>query len=99
MSKPGKARFNLNTLRQSHAEKTGGDSISFDFEGEVFEIAAPGFWPDAAKKALKAQDDIGAAEALMGARYEVFTDAGGRADDVMIVISAYADEQGLDLGE
>jgi hypothetical protein len=99
MSKPNKARYNLETLRKAHADKNGGDAISFEFAGEAFEIAAPGFWPDAAKVALKEGDDIGAARALMGERYDVFTDKGGRADDIMIVVSAYADEQGIDLGE
>jgi hypothetical protein len=99
MSKPGKVRYKLETLRQAHADKNGGDAIAFEFAGETFEIAAPGFWPDAAKVALKAGDDIGAAGALMGGRYDEFTAMGGRADDVMIVVAAYADEQGIDLGE
>ncbi|MGY1436689.1 hypothetical protein [Streptomyces reniochalinae] len=99
MSKPNKARYNLETLRKAHADKNGGDAIEFEFEGETFAIAAPGFWPDAAKVALKAGDDIGAATALMGGRYDDFTAKGGRADDVMIVVAAYADEQGIDLGE
>jgi hypothetical protein len=99
MSKPNKSRFRLSELRKAHAVKTGGEFVTFEFEGEDFEISAPGFWDDAVKVALKDGDDIGAARALMGARYDDFTAKGGRADDVMIVIGAYADAQGVTLGE
>jgi hypothetical protein len=99
MSKPNKARFNLATLRQAHADKNGGDVIDFEHDGKTYEIAAPGFWPDEVKTALKGGDDIGAARALMGDAYDDFREAGGRADDVMLVVAAYADAQGISLGE
>ncbi|MFE7315141.1 hypothetical protein ACFU7T_18980 [Streptomyces sp. NPDC057555] len=99
MSKPSKTRYRLAELRQAHADKNGGDTIEFEHDGETFEIAAPGFWPDEVKTALKSGDDIAAARALMGGAYEDFHAVGGRADDVMLVIAAYADEQGVPLGE
>ncbi|MEU7177029.1 MULTISPECIES: hypothetical protein [Streptomyces] len=99
MSKPSKSRYRLTELRQAHAEKNGGDVITFEFEGSEFTLPAPGFWPDAVKVALKGSDDIAAARALMGDRYDAFTAMGGRADDVMLVIGAYAEEQGVTVGE
>jgi hypothetical protein len=99
MSKPNRKRFNLATLRNEHAEKSGGSTIEFDFEGSAYEIAAPGFWSDEVKIALKLGDDIAASRALMGEAYDDFVSAGGRADDVMLVVAAYADSQGVSLGE
>ncbi|UJB43603.1 hypothetical protein [Streptomyces sp. A1-5] len=99
MSKPNKTRYRLAELRQAHAEKNGGDVIPFEFAGETFTIAAPGFWDDPVKVALKDGDDISAARALMGERYTDFTEKGGRADDVMLVIGAYAEDQGVTVGE
>ncbi|MFG2183073.1 hypothetical protein ACIHFE_18055 [Streptomyces sp. NPDC052396] len=99
MSKPNKSRYRLAELRQAHAEKNGGDTITFEFMGEDYAIAAPGFWDDAVKVALKEGNDIDAARALMGERYADFTARGGRADDVMLVVGAYADDQGVTPGE
>ncbi|WP_433224467.1 hypothetical protein [Microtetraspora malaysiensis] len=99
MSKPNRSRYKLAELRAKHAERQGGDSIEFEHEDTVYTLPAPGFWPDAVKVALKAGDDVAASAALMGDAYQAFTAAGGRADDIMLLITAYADEQGISLGE
>ncbi|MFK0294498.1 hypothetical protein ACIQU6_29075 [Streptomyces sp. NPDC090442] len=99
MSKPNKTRYRLAELRQAHADKTGGDVVEFEHNGATYTIAAPGFWDDEVKASLKAGDDVAAAQALMGDAYEDFREAGGRADDVMLVIGAYAEDQGATVGE
>ncbi|MGW3072736.1 hypothetical protein [Kitasatospora sp. NPDC001132] len=100
MSKPNKSRFRLSELRAAHAERSGGDTIEFEHDGVTYSVAAPGFWPDAVKTALKAGDDVAASAAMMGHdAYADFVAAGGRADDVMLVVGAYAEAQGVSVGE
>lgn len=99
MSK-GRARFKLTELRQQAAEKSG-DTIEIETDdGTVFEFPAPGFWPDDAKEAFAAQNDVNGVRVLLGPReYLRFRDAGGRADDVALALKAFAKEQGIELGE
>jgi hypothetical protein len=101
MSKPNKARYRLATLRQNAADKMGGDRIEFEApDGTEFSIPAPGFWPDSAKEAVRAGDDIGMAKALFGAdAYGKFLACGGRTDDLTLIFTAYGESQGSDLGE
>lgn len=100
MSK-GRARFKLAELRQREADKSGGDTIEIETEdGTVFAFPAPGFWDDDAKLAFTSNDDVTGVKVLLGPKeYVRFRAAGGRADDVALALKAYAEEQGLGLGE
>jgi hypothetical protein len=100
MSKPNRARFRLAELRQQQAEKTG-DTITIEIDDETsFAFPAPGFWPDEAKEAFAANNDVAGVKALLGQReYLRFREAGGRADDVALALKAYTAEQGSTVGE
>lgn len=100
MSK-GRARFKLAEIRQRHAEKIGGETVEIETEdGSVFEVPAPGFWNDDAKELFAKNLDVAGVKALIGPReYLRFVQAGGRADDVALVLKAFAAEQGLSVGE
>lgn len=101
MSKPGRSRFKLSEIRQRHAEKVGGSTIEIETDdGSVFELPAPGFWDDDAKELFSKNRDVQGVKALLGVRdYLRFVQAGGRADDVALVLREFADEQGLTVGE
>ncbi|MGV9263156.1 hypothetical protein ACWDRR_00665 [Kitasatospora sp. NPDC003701] len=99
MSKPGKARFKLETIR---TKATANETAVIDFEhldGEVYEVPTPAFWTDAVHEALRAEDLPGAGRALLGDRYAPFIEAGGRSTDLMLIIRQYAEDQGVTLGE
>lgn len=100
MSKPNRRRFKLAELRQKQADKSG-DVIEIETPGgDVFELPALGFWPDEAKEAMADNRDVECVKRLLGPKeYLKFRQAGGRADDVALVLRAVAAEQGLDLGE
>lgn len=100
MSSPNRRRFKLAELRQKESERTG-DAFEIETDsGETFEIAAPGFWPDAVKEHIAAGNDVKAAQVLLGQqRYLQFREAGGRASDVLLALRAFADDQGVELGE
>lgn len=99
MSK-ARSRFKLAELRHRQAEKSG-DVLEIETDdGTVFELPAPGFWDDAVKQAFAGNDDVAGVRALMGpARYLEFRQRGGRADDVALALKAYAEDQGLSVGE
>lgn len=100
MSKPNRQRFKLETIRQQERDRTGD---AFEIEannGEVFEVPAPGFWPDEVKAAIASGDDLTAAKKLLGERrYLEFRQAGGQASDVLLALKAFAANQGTELGE
>jgi hypothetical protein len=104
MSKPNKRRFKLETVRQVQADKRGSEIEIEVGEGEgarTFVMPAPGFWPDEAVALMGKGEEVKLAQALLGGteQYASFVEAGGRAQDVALVISAYADEQGASTGE
>lgn len=94
----GRARYRLEELRAKRAAKHG-DTVEFEIGGEEFAVAAPGFWPDDAKRAMRRDDDLAFAEALLGDEYGRFAAAGGRSDDLALLLEEYAHEQGLTPGE
>ncbi|MCX4687295.1 hypothetical protein OG401_23835 [Kitasatospora purpeofusca] len=100
MTKPNRSRYRLATLRQNAAEKLGGGTIDFETpDGAEFSIPAPGFWPDSAKEAIRAGDDLALAAALLGENHAKFVEAGGRSDDLTLLFGAYAEGQGSTVGE
>jgi hypothetical protein len=99
-----KTTFSLDELRARAAERRGGDKLTITIGGKPFVIPAPGFWPDEIKdlaRRSKEQGDLPFVRALMGAKeYEKFAAAGGRADDIGLIIEEYRRAQGVDdLGE
>lgn len=99
MSK-GRARFKLAELRQRQAEQAG-DVVEIETDdGTVFEVPAPGFWPDQAKEHFSNNNDVAGVKALLGpVKYLDFRQRGGRADDVALALREFAREQGLSVGE
>jgi hypothetical protein len=96
--------FSLNELRQRAAQRKGGDKLTITIDGKPFCIPVPGFWPDELKElARKSRDqgDIPFVTALLGGpkEYEKFKAAGGRADDISLLLEEYKAGQGADLGE
>ncbi|MCZ0973166.1 hypothetical protein O1L55_20730 [Streptomyces albulus] len=96
MSKPNKARFKIEALRSKVEDAT---EIEFELSGEVFTIPTPQFWPDKALTAAKDGDLVVLAQSLLRDQYEAYTEAGGVAGDLALVVSEYAKDQGVDQGE
>jgi hypothetical protein len=99
MSKPNRKVLRLSTLRQE-AEKRETVTIEFEgVDGETYTIPGPAFWPDEAHDAAarNAVADLG--RSLLGDQYDKFVAGGGRSADLALVVEAYADEQGVSLGE
>ncbi|MGP4114657.1 hypothetical protein ACTWP5_27575 [Streptomyces sp. 4N509B] len=99
-----KTTFSLDELRARAAERRGGDTLTITADGKPFTIPAPGFWPDEIKekaRQARTRGDLPFVRALMGAkRYEEFVAAGGRSDDIGLLIDEYKRAQGVDdLGE
>lgn len=98
-----KTTFSLDELRARAAERRGGDTLTITAGGKPFSIPAPGFWDDRIKELARQsreQGDLPFVRALMGAkRYEEFAAAGGRADDIGLLIQEYRRAQGAELGE
>jgi hypothetical protein len=96
--------FPLEELRRRAADRRGGDTLTVTAGGKPYSIPAPGFWDDSLKEAAqKAREtgDIAFARTLMGPKeYEKFVAAGGRADDLLLLIEEYRADQGVEsLGE
>lgn len=90
-------KYDLRQLRQYKRDE-GVDVIEVEVaEGAVFRIPAPGFFPDAAYEALKASDNLALARALLGTDYDAYREAGGKADDLGLVLEAWGKEQGIEL--
>lgn len=99
-----KTTFSLDELRARAAERRGGDALTITADGKPFTIPAPGFWSDEVKELARqsrTHGDLPFVRALMGAKeYEKFKAAGGRADDVGLLIDEYRRSQGVEsLGE
>jgi hypothetical protein len=98
-----KTTYSLEELRQRAADRKGGDQLTITAGGKPFSIPMPGFWPDAAKDAARKSRETGDAafvRKLMGAKeYDAFVAAGGRSDDVQLLLEEYRHSQGADLGE
>lgn len=98
-----KTTFSLDELRTRAAQRRGGDTLTITIDGKPFTIPVPGFWPDDIKELArksKVDGDLPFVRALMGAkRYAEFVKAGGRADDIALLLQEYKREQGADLGE
>lgn len=100
----GKTTFDLAELRRRAADRRGGDTLTITAGGKPFSIPAPGFWPDSLKAAaqkIKDTGDLPFARELMGGgkRYAEFVAAGGRADDLLLLIDEHKRAQGAELGE
>lgn len=95
--------FDLEELRQRAAQRKGGDRLTITVSGKPFTIPVPGFWPDRVKELARRSredGDIPFVRELMGAReYEAFVKAGGRSDDVALLLEEYKRAQGAELGE
>jgi hypothetical protein len=96
--------YPLDELRRRAAERKGGDTLTITVGGKPFTIPAPGFWDDSLKEAAqrtRETGDIVFARQLMGAeRYDAFVKAGGRADDLLLIIEEFRADQGVEsLGE
>ncbi|MDT0270584.1 hypothetical protein RM844_30355 [Streptomyces sp. DSM 44915] len=96
--------YSLEELRRRAADRRGGDALTITAGGKPFTIPAPGFWDDSLKEAAqqtRQTGDVPFARQLMGeAQYEKFTAAGGRADDLLLIIEEYRADQGVEsLGE
>lgn len=88
MSKPGKARFKLEALRQQATESLGiepGYTIELD-DGSEINIAHPMFVDDEVQKRLEnAESTIEVAKAVLGDEdFDRFLAAGGRSNDVAL---------------
>ncbi|MEV6102617.1 hypothetical protein [Nocardia sp. NPDC051981] len=98
-----KTTFSLDELRQRAAQRKGGDKLTITIDGTPFTIPVPGFWPDRVKEMARRSredGDIPFVRELMGAKeYEKFVAAGGRSDDVALLLEEYKAAQGADLGE
>jgi hypothetical protein len=88
MSKPGKARFKLDALRQQATESLGvepGYIIELD-DGTEINIPNPLFVDDDLQERLEDADStIELAKAVLGEEtYAKFREAGGRANDIAL---------------
>ena len=96
--------FDLEELRRRAAQRKGGDRLTITVSGKPYSIPAPGFWPDELKEAaqkVRETGDVPFARRLMGAeQYDRFVVAGGRADDLLLLIDEHKSNQGVEsLGE
>ncbi|MGI5245417.1 hypothetical protein [Dactylosporangium sp. CA-139066] len=97
MSSPNRKRYKLSELRQN-AEAKNGSCIYFEAPDDTeYVIPAPGFWPDEVHEAMRSQDALKIAQALLGAKYADFVASGGRADDLGMVLESWASDQGADV--
>lgn len=98
-----KTTFSLDELRRRAADRKGGDKLTITIDGKPYAIPMPGFWPDSVKElARKSRDDgdLPFVRELMGPKqWAAFVKAGGRSDDIMLLVSEYKEAQGADLGE
>lgn len=98
-----KTTYDLTELRQRAAQRKGSDRLTITVEGKPYAIPVPGFWPDEVKELARRsreEGDIPFVRALMGAQqYEQFVAAGGRSDDISLLLEEYKASQGADLGE
>ncbi|NJQ04293.1 hypothetical protein [Streptomyces lonarensis] len=98
-----KTSYDLADLRRRAAQRKGGDTLSITVGGRSYSMPMPGFWPDHLKEALRRVADTGDvvfAQTLLGKEeYAKFVEAGGRADDLMLLIQEHREDQGADLGE
>ena len=98
-----KTTFDLAELRQRAAQRKGGDKLTITIDGKPYTIPVPGFWPDRVKELARRSredGDVPFVRELMGAeKYEKFVAAGGRSDDVALLLEEYQQAQGADLGE
>ncbi len=101
MSKPNRKRFRLSQIREAQANKTGRVIEVETDDGAVYEIDAPGFWPDEATELMGKGREVDLATVLLGGKekYAAFKASGGRAQDVALAISAFQDDQGVTEGE
>ncbi|MFC0547044.1 hypothetical protein [Kutzneria chonburiensis] len=104
MSKPNKSRLRIETLRKTLIEAS--PEIEFSVGGEDFSLPSVELWPDEALELMpsgEGQPDVRSivaiARIVLGADYERFKRAGGRAMDLFLVIGAVAEDQGVTPGE
>lgn len=97
MSKPNKRRFKLSEIREAQANKTGRTIEVETDDGQVFELPTPHFWSDEASSLIGKGRDVELATMLLGGeqRYAEFHAAGGQAADLGILLTAYAQDQGI----
>lgn len=98
-----KTTYDLADLRARAAQRKGSDKLTITVEGKPYTIPVPGFWPDEVKELARRSredGDIPFVRALMGAKqYAAFVEAGGRSDDISLLLEEYKASQGADLGE
>ncbi|MFI9600324.1 hypothetical protein ACIHCX_10665 [Streptomyces sp. NPDC052043] len=94
MSKPGKARYKLESVRASYADAVGGDRVEFEVgDGQVFTFPHPIFTPDHMQRELdSAKGDEAGARILLGDQWAAFVDAGGEANSLMLLYVAVRNE-------
>ena len=91
-----KKRYNLAALRK-HKSDEGLDVIELEVGEDVYRIPAPGFFPDEAHVALRNKDSVALAEALLGTDYPAYKAAGGKVDDIGLVLEAWGVDEAADL--
>jgi hypothetical protein len=97
MSKPGKARYRLESVKRSYADAVGGERVEFEVgpENTVFSFPHPMFADDDMQRELNnAQGDVAGARILLGDDYDVFIEAGGDPNALMLLyVGVRADAQ------
>lgn len=97
MSKPNKKRYKLSTVVAEAREKHPQIEIETD-DGQVFKVDPPQFWSDEA-----ADPKVGPRETMISIlgedQYEKYKAAGGSYASLNLVIEAWAQDQGADLGK
>jgi hypothetical protein len=98
-----KTTYNLDELRARAAQRRG-DKLTIVAGGKPYSIPAPGFWSDEQKEAgrqSRETGDVAFYRTLMGPeQYDKFAAAGGRADDLNLLVEEHRADQGVEsLGE
>lgn len=96
--------YSIEALRG--ADASAQSAIEFTAGGQTFTIPPVELWPDDAFEAMPDEGSavnpkliVNLAKALLGPDYTRFKAAGGRAMDIMLLLGASAEKQGVALGE
>ncbi|MFE9300517.1 hypothetical protein [Streptomyces sp. NPDC006856] len=95
MSKPGKARYRLETVKRSFVDALGGEDIEFEQgpDDKVFSFPHPVFMPDEMQKEInKGEGDDASARALLGDQYPDFIAAGGDVNALALLYVSIRNE-------
>ncbi|MCT9142947.1 hypothetical protein [Streptomyces violarus] len=92
MSKPGKSRYRLETVRRQYTDALGvpDGRVEFEFgpddDPKVFSFPHPVFTPDDMQRELREADgDEASARILLGEHYAEFVEAGGDVSSLALL--------------